>query len=122
MMSRDIRHVFSPKEIKKLNNGAMLPGNFFALICGSYLSFRKYVMKTNAEYNQGKLLRDCFKSGKLPRNISFTIAWYLFLYKGKLWIPRLHLQQEILKTTHDHPLTSHLDREKLLDLVARSLS
>lgn len=76
-------------------------------------------MKAQAKSKQGKPLQDFFKSGNLPRNASFTMAWNLIRNKDNLYISTPHLQQEILKATHNHPITGHL---KLLDLVARDLS
>lgn len=89
-------------------------------------------MKAQKDSKQGRILREYFKLGMRSRNASFTMAGRkscinassgsqsaskALNLKGKLWIPNPYLEREILKATHDHPLTSHPGREKLLDLV-----
>lgn len=58
--------------------------NLFALIRGSYRSFRKEMMKAQAESKESKLLRECFKSGICPRNASFTKAGDSILHKDNI--------------------------------------
>lgn len=122
MLSRDPRHVFSPQEIDDFNTGTMLPPNLFALIQGSYSSFRKEVLLVQRLTKLGKELLSVFASGNKPRNAAFSVSHDNILHKGNLWILVPRLQTEILQATHNHPLSGHPGRDKLMELVQRDFS
>lgn len=122
MLSRDPRHVFSLQEIDEFNTSTTLPPSLFALIQGSYSSFKKEPLLAQHTSKPGKTLHAAFASGAKPRNALLSISGDVLLHKGKLWIPLPRLQLKIFQATHNHPLSGHLGREKLLDLVLRDFS
>ena len=120
ILSRDPAHVFAPQDLAEYNTGTMLPPHLFALIDGNYHAFRNKVLASQKTSELGKSIFKAHATGPLNKSFqSFSVINGVIHHKGKLWVPLLQEQLEVIRAKHDHPLASHMVRTKLIELITR---
>ena len=123
ILSRDPAHVFAPQDLAEYNTGTMLPPHLFALIDGNYHAFRNKVLASQKISELGKSILEAHAAGPLNKSFrSFSVIHGVIHHKGKLWVPLLQEQLEVIRAKHDHPLAGHMGRTKLIELITRDFS